>query len=99
MGIIYKVVLKTDRNTIYIGQTTLSLEDRKNQHETNRGTNLKQDDFDTILLRKGTDNWDWSIIGSNIPDDELASFEIHYIKSHIKNGYRLLNKHPSYEYN
>ncbi len=93
MGIIYKVTYKIDPNTIYIGQSVLSLEERRRQHERNpKVWQLSEKSFDKILLKKGIDNWKWEIIERNIKTkEELDRAEINKIELYKNNGYKLLN--------
>jgi hypothetical protein len=94
MGIIYKVTYKIDPNEIYIGQSVLSLEERRRQHERNpKVWQLPDDSFDKILLKKGLDNWKWEIIAKDLETkDELDRAEIKNIRLYNVKGYSLINK-------
>jgi len=93
MGIIYKVTYKIDPNEIYIGQTVLSMEERRRQHERNPNVwQLSDESFDKILLKKGLDNWKWEIIKKDIKTkEELDRAEISNIRFYGEKGYMLLN--------
>ena len=93
MGLIYKVTYETDPNIIYIGQTVLSMEERRRQHERNPNVwQLSDESFDKILLKKGLDNWKWEIIERNIETkEELDRTEINYVRFYRGKGYKLLN--------
>jgi len=93
MGIIYKVTYKIDPNVIYIGQSVLSIEERRRQHERNPNVwQLSDESFDKILLNKGLDNWKWEIIETNIKTkEELDRAEIDNIRLYRERGYKLLN--------
>jgi len=93
MGIIYKVTYQLDPNIIYIGQSVLSLNERRRQHERNPNVwNLSDDSFDKILLKKGLDNWKWEILENNLETKEdLDRAEISNIKLHEEKGFKLLN--------
>jgi len=93
MGIIYKATYKIDPNLIYIGQTVLSMEERRRQHERNPNVwKLPDESFDKILLKKGLDNWKWEIIEKNIrTKEELDRAEINNIRFYSEKGYKLLN--------
>lgn len=93
MGIIYKVTYKIESNIIYIGQSLLSLAERRRQHERNPNVwQLSEKSFDKILLKKGLDNWKWEIIENDInTNEELDKREIFNIKLYKEKGYKLLN--------
>lgn len=93
MGIIYKVTYQLDPNIIYIGQSVLSLSERRRQHERNPNVwRFSDDSFDKILLKKGLDNWKWEILENNLETkEELDRAEIGAIKLYEEKGFKLLN--------
>ncbi len=86
-GIIYKVI-NTETNQVYIGTTTKSINDRKNDHlqKSNKGTGYK---FHNAISTYGTDSFRWIQIDTASNNDELASKEIKYISEYnsLENGY------------
>ena len=74
-GIIYKATFPNGK--IYIGQTKLSLEDRKKQHlmDLNKGNSA----FHRAILKYGTDNVVWETIDTANSLDELNEKEIYWI--------------------
>jgi Trp operon repressor len=92
VGIIY---IATDNvlNKSYIGQTTLTLEERKKyHHEASKQLMLNDTKgflFGKIIRFIGFENFSWRILEENIPINELNSKEEYYIKKYdtFLNGY------------
>lgn len=78
MGLIYLAYNKIT-NKSYIGQTTKTLEYRKNQHLTR--TIKTTTKFGRALQLYSYDKWDWIVIKDNIPKDKLDYEEMFYIKA------------------
>lgn len=92
MGLIYIATLRLNTKQAYIGQTVLSLKERRRQHERNRQVwSLSECNFDRILLNYGILNWDWEILDSNVEDGELHRIEKEFIEIYQKKGYDLFN--------
>ncbi|GAA4057937.1 hypothetical protein GCM10022388_25900 [Flavobacterium chungnamense] len=85
--IIYKVI-NNITNQIYIGATTKSIEERKQDHfqKTLSGSELK---FHKAIITYGTNSFFWSQIDTATTIDELAKKEVQYIEEFdtISNGY------------
>lgn len=86
-GIIYKVI-NTETNQVYIGTTTKSIDERKNDHlqKSNKGTGYK---FHNAISTYGADSFRWIQIDTASNIDELAYKEIKYISEYdsLENGY------------
>ncbi|WP_316636112.1 GIY-YIG nuclease family protein [uncultured Flavobacterium sp.] len=86
-GIIYKVI-NTKTNEMYIGSTTKSITERKNDHlqKANNGNGFK---FHNAISTYGIDSFKWEQIDTAINNNELASKEIKYISEYdaLDNGY------------
>jgi group I intron endonuclease len=86
-GTIYKVI-NTETNQVYIGSTTKSIAERKNDHlqKSNKGTGYK---FHNAINTYGPDSFRWEQIDTASNIDELASKEIKYISEYdsLENGY------------
>jgi len=86
-GIIYKVI-NNETNEQYIGATTKSIEERKDDHyqKSNSGSNIK---FHEAISTYGPDTFNWVQIDTASNSDELARKEIKYIEENntLKNGY------------
>lgn len=86
-GIIYKVI-NTETNQVYIGTTTKSIAERKNDHiqKSNKATDSK---FHNAVSTYGSDSFRWIQIDTASNIDELASKEIKYISEYdsLENGY------------
>jgi hypothetical protein len=93
MGIIYKATYTVDPNQIYIGKTTLSLAERRRQHERNPDVwSIADNVFDRMLLETGIKNWEWEVLQDQISDDlELDVAEKKYVQQSLTNGYKLHN--------
>lgn len=77
--IIYKVTNLVNQK-IYIGQTTLSLEDRKKSHYKEAKYKKNNNYFHNALNSYNEDDFKWEIIEDSITElDELNSKEIYYI--------------------
>lgn len=86
-GIIYKATnLKT--NETYIGATTKSIEERKNDHiqKSDKGKGYK---FHNAISTYGANSFRWDQIDSASDNNELAAKEIKYISDYdtLENGY------------
>lgn len=86
-GIIYKVI-NTETDEIYIGATTKSITERKNDHlqKANNGNGYK---FHNAISTYGIDSFRWTEIDIASNNDELANKEIKYISEFkaLENGY------------
>ena len=85
-GQIYLAKNKLD-NKIYIGQTTLTLEQRKKKHKRNYSHSNAH--FHRALRKYGFDNFEWIILEETDTQEKLDNLEIKYIAKYnsIKNGY------------
>lgn len=85
--IIYKAENVTT-GQIYIGATTQSIKNRKNDHiqKSNTGSNYK---FHNAINTFGSDSFNWVQIDTATSTDELAAKEIKYISENnsFENGY------------
>lgn len=78
--LIYKVTNNIN-GCIYIGQTTLSLEERKYKHEQeSRNRYRKTVKFHNALLKYGFDNFTWEVVKEYDTQEELDYFEKYYIQ-------------------
>ena len=78
--LIYKVTNNIN-GQIYIGQTTLSLEQRKYKHEQeSRSKYRKTIKFHNALLKYGFSNFTWEILRKCNSQEELDYFEKYYIQ-------------------
>ena len=78
--LIYKVTNNIN-GQIYIGQTTLSLEQRKYKHEQeSRSKYRKTVKFHNALLKYGFSNFTWEILKECNSQEELDYFEKYYIQ-------------------
>ena len=86
-GIIYKVI-NTETDEVYIGATTKSITERKNDHlqKANNGNGYK---FHNAISTYGIDSFRWTEIDIASNNDELANKEIKYISDFkaLENGY------------
>lgn len=86
-AIIYKVI-NNETNEVYIGTTTKSIEERKQDHyqKTMSGSDIK---FHNAIDTYGPDSFRWVQIDSANTADELARKEIKYIQENdsLNNGY------------
>lgn len=92
---------------MYIGQTTLSVEERYNQH-MKPSAHKKNYKIYKAILKYGVENFYFEVLESGIPEDELNEKEIYYIEKYdsFKNGYnstkggdgRIFNKIDDIEY-
>lgn len=86
-GIIYKVI-NTETDEIYIGATTKSVTERKNDHlqKANNGNGYK---FHNAISTYGINSFRWTEIDIASNNDELANKEIKYISEFkaLENGY------------
>lgn len=86
-GLIYQAI-NTKNGKIYIGQTSQPFNLRINQHKYVARKNPK--DYFHRALRKYLDSFEWSIVESNIPVEQLNNRECFWIKeknTYIPNGY------------
>lgn len=70
---------------IYIGQTTLTLEERKKTHKRDSqrisDEKLKRNHFYRAIRKYGWENFSWEVLQDNIETiDELDELEQYYIK-------------------
>lgn len=88
--IIYKATNKITKKC-YIGQTTKTLQKRKNDHYYQ--ANLKSNNYFAKTINKyGKNNFEWEIIEKCDSKNELDEMEFHYIKQYNSfklNGYNL----------
>lgn len=91
-GIIY-LATNTMNNKMYVGQTTTSLDERKDQHirgaftPSSRAYNYA---FPRALRKYGTDVFKWELLDIAYSQRELDYLEQYYIadyNTHISNGY------------
>lgn len=86
-SIIYKVI-NDQTNEVYIGATTKSIEERKEDHyqKTKSGSDVK---FHNAIDTYGPDSFRWVQIDTANNADELAQKEIKYIQDNdsLNNGY------------
>ncbi len=86
-AILYKVI-NHQTNEIYVGATTKSIEDRKQDHyqKSMTGSDVK---FHNAISTYGTDSFQWEQIDTASTNDELAQKEIKYIEQldSLNNGY------------
>lgn len=86
-SIIYKVT-NNETNKVYIGATTKSIEDRKQDHiqKSATGNDIK---FHNAINTYGTDSFHWVQIDTASNADELAKKEIQYINefNSLEQGY------------
>lgn len=75
MGIIYKATNQLN-GKIYVGKTTLTLEQRRKKHQAVR--NAPRQVFQAALVKYGFDAFHWEIL-ENIPDSELDAAEMRWI--------------------
>ena len=76
-GIIYKVI-NTETNEIYIGATTKSIDERRNDHiqKSNDGKGYK---FHNAISTYGADSFQWVQLDTASTSNDLASKEKNYI--------------------
>lgn len=89
--IIYKATNKINRKS-YVGQTRLSLKQRKRLHIDHAKKKLFKSYFHNAIRKYGEKNFVWEVLISVKDRDELMNFERHYIKSlntKIPKGYNL----------
>lgn len=91
--LIYKVTNKIN-GCIYIGQTTLTLQERRYKHEQESlNAYRKTVKFHNALLKYGFDNFVWEVIKECSTQEELDYFEKYYIQYYDScnknNGYNL----------
>lgn len=86
-GIIYKVI-NTETNEMYIGATTKSITERKNDH-LQKVNNVSGYKFHNAISTYGIDSFKWEQIDTALSNNELASKEIKYISDFktLENGY------------
>ena len=85
--IIYKAV-NDKTNEVYIGATTKTIEERKQDHiqKSDSGNDIK---FHNAISTYGTDSFRWEQIDTALNTDELAKKEIKYIDEYnsLEQGY------------
>lgn len=102
-GIVYKATNRFT-NDVYIGATTQSIEDRKNDHIC-KSNNNKGHKFHQAISTFGPDAFDWVQIDTASTLDELAKKEVKYIEEYSsqQNVYNCDKgggfKKPVYQYN
>lgn len=86
-AIIYKVI-NDQTNEVYIGATTKSIEDRRQDHyqKSTTGSEVK---FHNAINTHGIDSFQWEQIDTASSKDELAQKEINYIEEFdsLNSGY------------
>jgi len=89
IGIIYKAENKKN-GMVYIGSTTKSIEERKNDHIKKAKKNVGSS-FQEAIATYGIDAFEWESIDTASTLDELALKEKEYIKSFdsVKSGYNM----------
>jgi len=89
-GIIYKVTNKIN-GKVYIGQTIISLDIRRNSHIYNAINNKDNFHFHKAIKLYGKDNFVWEIIEYCNSKEELNEMEFHYIKQYnsFEEGYNM----------
>jgi len=89
-GIIYKAENKVN-GKCYIGQTTRTLEERKNSHLFKYKNSDDCPKFYNAIKRHGDSNFIWVVIDKAKDKKELDQKEIFYIKKYnsVKSGYNL----------
>jgi group I intron endonuclease len=86
-GIIYKAT-NTVNDMVYVGATTKSIEERKQDHIQKSYTGVGHY-FQEAIATYGAEAFSWEQIDTAISKDELALKEIHYIRKYdsVYNGY------------
>ena len=84
VGLIYLSKNKIN-NKIYIGQTIQTLEKRKRRHENDALSNSDHVIFHRALKKYGIENFEWSVLESNIEEKFLNDKEKYYIKKYKSN--------------
>lgn len=80
--LIYLVTNKIN-GSVYVGQTTLSLEQRKSYHERESlCKSRKTIKFHNALLKYGFDNFEWKVLRECASQDELDHYEQFYISQY-----------------
>jgi group I intron endonuclease len=89
-GIIYKVT-NSINNKVYVGQTIVGLETRRERHVNDALAKRDNNYFHNAIRKHGKDKFEWKIIGSAESKEKLDDLEIHYIKKlkSFEKGYNL----------
>jgi group I intron endonuclease len=82
--IIYKVTSSTSGKS-YIGQTTKSLQERKQTHIKNIKKGIKTH-FYLAILKYGEDDFNWEILDTTTNKLQLNNLEVYYIKKYNSYG-------------
>ncbi len=78
--LVYKVTNRLN-NQVYIGQTTLSLNERRYRHEQESLNSYRKTvKFHNALLKYGFDNFLWEVIKECTSQEELDYYEKYYIQ-------------------
>ncbi len=88
-GIIYKCTNKIN-NKIYIGQTSRTVNERKDEHLNESFKKLSKTHFHRALRKYGIENFIWKKL-ENVMIENLNEKEEYYIKKYdsLKNGYNM----------
>ncbi|MDH7912080.1 NUMOD1 domain-containing DNA-binding protein [Winogradskyella sp. SYSU M77433] len=82
--LIYKVTNKINGKT-YIGATTKSLEERKQDH-LQKAFNNSESPFHKAISTYGLNSFDWETVDTASSNNELAEKEVQYIYNYKENG-------------
>jgi group I intron endonuclease len=88
MGLIYKATSKTSGKS-YIGLTSRTLEERKQEHYYQAKGEHKTYAFYNAISKYGFDDFEWTIIFETDDFNELQRYECYFIGKHntFENGY------------
>lgn len=89
VGLIYKVTFPSGKS--YVGQTTKSLEERKNKHLQKQYEKKQKTKFYRAVRKYGFDSLKWSVLYRGVPVGKLDFAEICaiYLYDSYHNGYNL----------
>ena len=77
MGVIY-CARNIQNDKLYIGQT-IDFKHRKAAHISEARHSKLKTPFHNAIKKYGEDNFSWTILEDNVPNDELSDLEILYI--------------------
>lgn len=105
-GTIYIIKNKVNKK-VYIGQTTININERFKQHMKNSTINSKNQKFYRAIKKYGKENFYIEALENNIDENKLNEKEIYYIDKYNSffNGYnstkggkgRIINKKSDYK--
>lgn len=105
-GTIYIIKNKVNKK-VYIGQTTININERFKQHMKNSTINSKNQKFYIAIKKYGKENFYIEALENNIDENKLNEKEIYYIDKYKSffNGYnstkggkgRIINKKSDYK--